>query len=415
MKIPLRLARRIILNAQQLDGRINPAKGKQRTAQIINHLGYVQIDTIAVIERAHHHTLWTRQPDYEPAMLDELQAEDRRVFEYWGHAASYIPMEDYRFYIPRMRSFPWGDGWIKKIYEKHKDVMEDVYRRIRTEGPLGSTDFKAPQNKKRGTWWDWKPAKTALELLMWRGDLMVTRRRNFTRIYDLTERVLPQDVDIRIPAPDDVARFRILRALQALGLATEREIADHLHISARARIPTVLEELLDTGEVIKLKVEGVDKAEYYAHEKTVGSASRFRKRRPSIYLISPFDSMIIQRNRIKQLFNFSYTLECYLPVAKRRFGYFTLPVLWGEKLVARLDPKADRKKKKLLIRNLVFEPGFDPGDGFMPAFAAKLKEFAVFNNCTDIVVEKISPFKLKSSLLKTLKIKKDKVSPSTQS
>ncbi|MBA7698532.1 hypothetical protein ES703_107210 [subsurface metagenome] len=190
-KISSALARRLPLHSQLLDGRTKLPKGKEGIAQAIEKLGYVQIDTIAVINRAHHHTLWTRRPDYSPAMLDELQAKDRRVFEYWGHAASYLPMKDYRYYIPRMRAFPWGDGWIKRMHERHKDVMKDVLERITKEGPLGSADFKAPDGKKRGAWWDWKPAKTALELLMWRGDLMVTERRNFQRIYDLTERVLP--------------------------------------------------------------------------------------------------------------------------------------------------------------------------------------------------------------------------------
>lgn len=402
-KISLAVARRLALYNQLLDGQEKLPKGKEGVARVIEKLGYVQIDTIAVIERAHHHTLWTRVPSYKQEMLDELLAKDRRVFEYWGHAASYLPMSDYRYYIPRMRAFPWGDGWIKRMYENHKDVMKDVLARIRKEGPLGSVDFKGHDGKKRGAWWDWKPAKTALELLMWRGDLMVTERRNFQRIYDLTERVLPSNIDTTVPDSAEVARFRVQRALYAHGIVTQRDILDYLHISSKEKVPDALDEMVESGEVIQVEIKGLEGANHYINRDVLENASRLRKRKPCLHLLSPFDSMIIHRYRIEQLFDFSYALECYTPPAKRKYGYFCLPILWGEEFIGRLDPKADRKQKTLIVRNIVFEPEFKDYEGVLPPLAEKLKALAAFNDCDKVQIERTVPGKIRTPLNKALR------------
>jgi uncharacterized protein YcaQ len=402
IKISWALAKRLALHSQLLDGRTKLPKGKEGVARAIEHLGYVQIDTIAIINRAHHHTLWTRLLDYRPEMLLELQAKDRRVFEYWGHAASYLPTSEYRFYIPMMRSFPWGEGWIKRMYENHRDVMKDVLERVSREGPLGSLDFKAPDGKRRGAWWDWKPAKTALELLLWRGDLMVTERRNFQRIYDLTERVLPEGTDTRLPDSNEVARFRARKALSAHGIATQRDILDHLHTSSSDRIPHALTEMIEANEVIPLKIKGRGETEYYALSEVLEKSSGMRKLKPALHLVSPFDSAIIHRPRIEGLFGFSYSLECYTPPRKRKYGYFCLPILWGEEFIGRLDPKADRKRKTFVVRNLIFEPGFNDYDAIIPALAEKLKALAAFNECNEARIERTMPDKVKTPLNKAL-------------
>ena len=200
MRISLPKARRLAIHAQGLGGRWKLPKGKEGAAQAVERLGYVQVDTIAVVQRAHHHTLWARCPDYTPAMLGELQAKDRRVFEYWANAASYVPMADYRYYVPRMRAAATRhSAWY--LSDEGRKLRDHVRDRIRAEGPLGSADFKAPEGRKRGSWWDWKPAKQALEWLFDMGELMVTQRRHFHRIYDLTERVLPSCIDTAPPSP----------------------------------------------------------------------------------------------------------------------------------------------------------------------------------------------------------------------
>ncbi len=418
-RLSLKQVRSLNIASQRLNNQ-KPARGKDGVLEIVEHLGYIQIDTISVIERAHHHVLWTRVPDYKPAMLHELQAKERRVFEYWGHAASYLPMKDYRFYLERMRSFPQGwNYWTAELFEKSRGVMVQVLERIRKEGPLGSADFENPKGEKRGTWWDWKPAKAALEMLFWKGDLMVTERRNFQRIYDLTERVLPSWADTRIPDKGEVGRFLVTRALKTGGIATAREIRDHIHLADQKMIDDAIRELLDAGEVVEVEVEGLDGKEYYSLRKNVedswkeegkrGAArcapgERRAKRARRAYLLSPFDNLVIQRARIKRLFGFDYQLECYVPQNKRKHGYFMLPILWGEELVGKLDPKAERKDGVLVVRNVVFEKEFKDFDALVPELAKGIRDLATFNGLDRVRVEKTSPARLRTALNKSLSL-----------
>ena len=388
-------ARRCALNAQLLDGRTKLARGKEGVAQAVEKLGYVQIDTISVVERAHHHTLWTRCSDYEKAMLDELMAKDRRVFEYWGHGASYLPISDYRYYLPRKRAFPWNQ-WERRGLEKHGTLMTQVLERIRHEGPLASKDFASQPGKKRGSWWDWKETKVALELLFWRGDLMIAERRNFQRVYDLTERVLPSGVDTRLPNNEELGRFFVRRALSSHGIGTEREIHEHIHAVSKEVTARALRDLLDAGELLRVDVAGDEGREYYGLPSRLEQAARLRKKKPRLHVLSPFDNLIIQRERTKRLFGFDYALECYVPAAKRTHGYFALPLLWGERFVGRLDAKADRKQKRLLVRNLFFEQGMREAEALLPDLVRKLMELARFAGCVNVDVERTSPRKARA-------------------
>jgi uncharacterized protein YcaQ len=401
LKISIKAARRLALNCQLLDGRTKTHQGKEGIARIIEKLGYIQVDTIAVIERAHHHTLWTRCPGYAPEVLDELQAKDRRVFEYWGHAHSYLPMSDYRYYIPLMRRFENPrNNWIRQLQAKYGHLMEPVLKRVRDEGPLSSKDFEADPKSKRRLWWSRKPAKIALELLFWRGDLMISERRNFERVYDLTERVLPGDIDTSPPDGRELGRFLVWRALSAYGIAGGKEIREHLNIADKESVEKGLDDLIDSGEVTAVKIDGDENSDYYGSADCIERASRMRKKKSGIFILSPFDNLIIQRDRTLRIFGFDYALECYTPPSKRKFGYYILPVLWGEEFSARLDPKADRKRKVFLIRKLLFEPEFDDYDRFLPAFAGKLKELARFNQCDKIKIEKVYPVKYKGETIR---------------
>ena len=392
MKVSQSAARRIAIHAQLLDGRAKLPRGKEGVAQAIERLGYVQIDTIAVVERAHHHTLWNRRPDYHPDMLHELQAVDRRVFEYWGRQASVLPMSDYRFYLPRMRRFADSQGrWARAVRARAGPLLGPIRERIQREGPLTSADFKPPPGGRRGSWWDWKPAKSALELLFWRGELMITERRNFTRVYDLTERVLPDGVDTREPDNAELGRFLVRRALSAYGIAREREIADHLHAADRDAIASALSELVEAGEVIRVGVAGDTGGDCFALGREVDRLRRLRRRRPRLFILSPFDNLVIQRDRIARLFDFHYTLECYLPAAKRKYGYFTLPILWDERLVGRLDPKAERAAGVLVVRKLLLEPGAELGSEFFRRLAEGLWRLARFNGCERVKLGRTSP------------------------
>ncbi|MBL7128236.1 MAG: YcaQ family DNA glycosylase [Ignavibacteria bacterium] len=403
IRISPEIARSIALKAQLLDGGTKLPKGKEGVVQTIENLGYVQIDTINIIERAHNHTLWTRRPDYKPEMLHELQSKDRRVFEYWGHAASYLPTTDYRYYIPMMRSFADPKSkWVQGRLKKFGHLMDPILERIRNEGALASRDFETLTDKSRGTWWDWRPAKVALELLFWKGELMITERRNFQRVYDLTERVLPAHTDTNIPGDDKMGRFFVSRALSAYGVATEKEICNHIHAAGKKIIINAIQDFIDSGEVMPVKIVGDDKSDYYAFSEVMEKSIRVKRKNSALHLLSPFDNLIIQRDRIKRLFDFDYALECYVPKGKRKLGYFVLPILWGDKFVGRLDSKADRKKKVLAIKSLGFEKGFKDFEKLLPPLTDKLKDFARFNKCESIELEKVLPVKVKSELKRQL-------------
>jgi uncharacterized protein YcaQ len=426
--ISQKTARRLALHTQLLDGKTRIKKGKDGVAQAISHLGYVQIDTISVIERAHHHTLWTRVPGYEPKHLHEALAIDRTIFEYWGHAASYLPIKDYRFYLPMMRSFydpknSWFRGW----GEKYGSYLEPVLKRIREEGPKAARDFENPSGKRKGpwwdstnhppiladsiglsqqvrsTWWDWKPAKAALEMLFWRGELMIRERRGFERIYDLIERVLPEGTATRMPEPGELGRFIVQRALAALGIANEKEIRDYIRIGDKNLIANSLKEMLASTEIVPLAVEDTSGA-FYAMPDVLAKASGLQAGSPRVRLLNPFDNLVISRSRLKQRFDFDYTLECYVPKEKRCNGYFVLPILFDENIVGRLDPKADRKAKTFLVRQLVIDSRFQDADRLIPELGRAICDLARFNGCARVVLEKVQPRKIMALLKKTLKV-----------
>ncbi len=397
-KVSLADARRLALRCQLLDGQTVLPTGKEGVAEAIERLGYVQIDTIAVVNRAHHHSLWTRCPDYDPGMLHDLQAVDRRVFEYWAHAMAYLPISDYRYFVPQMnRIREQGPPWMRDWRKKHADVIDAVLERIRAEGPLTSKDFEPPPGTKRGTWWDWKPAKRGLELLFWQGDLMIAERRNFEKVYDLTERVLPPGVDATPPSDEECGRFQVRRALQALGIARDREIRGFVKAVDGPVLRRALADLIEAGDVVPVELEGaVGRACYALVERL--DATLDDPAEPRVRILSPFDGLIIQRDRTEWLFDFEYALECYLPEAKRRYGYFVLPILFGDRLVGRLDPKADRKAGTFLIRKLWLEPWFEATDGFLERLAVSLVRFAGFNDCGSVQVERASPAKLRGAV-----------------
>jgi uncharacterized protein len=393
-------ARRMAVHAQLLDGAAHRT-GKEGTAQAIEHLGYVQIDTIAVVERAHHHILWSRCADYSPSFLHDLVAVDRRVFEYWAHAMALLPMSDYRFYIPRMhRHRSSNRAWLSEWKKEHGHILDHVLRRIRNEGPLTSKDFQVPLDAKRGTWWDWKPAKSALEILFWQGDLMISERDGFQKVYDLTERVLPPDTDTRLPTRDELGRFHVRRALAGLGVAQAREIRDAFHVADRDLIAETLQTLEQEGVVVALTVEGQNSV-YYALRDTLESVPSAVSR--TVHILSPFDNLTIQRDRLSRLFQFEYTIECYVPETKRKFGYFVLPILWQDRLIGRLDAKADRRAETLSIKKLMFETGFQAFEDALPALSDTLARFAQFNGCDTIESDVIVPSGHKRALKNLLK------------
>ncbi len=392
-------ARDFFLKRQLLSGS-SLAKGKAGAMRIIDKLGYLQIDTINVVERSHHLVLWSRLPGYRQDYLHQLQARDRRIFEYWAHAASFIPIKDYRFYLPTIRRKPKPGSWFDRWTKRHPTLIKDVYKRIKRDGPLTPSDFGDVDNRKRGTWWDWKPAKAALEVLFWRGDLMIKERRNFQRVYDLTERVLPKDLDTTLPNEDQEKNFFIRRALHAMGVATIQDINRYIGISGR--LNKWLNHLLKTGDVNEVRIEGLTRP-YYVLTSDYQSISRRKSEKDRhARFISPFDNLIILRDRTEALFDFKYSLECYVPKNKRKFGYFCLPLLWRNRLVGRIDPKADRQRRVLVVNNLYLDDMIDEYSSFLHALADRLNDFARFNKCDHVELSKNIPAKTKHRIISNL-------------
>lgn len=395
IKVRVDQARNFVVQRQLLNNPELPI-GKTGTLRVIDRLGYIQIDTINVVERSHHLVLYTRNPDYKHNHLHELQATDKKIFEYWAHAASFIPMKDYRFYLRAIEKKPKKKSWLATWICTHRRLIKKVKERIIKEGPLTSADFADIANRKRGTWWDWKPAKMALEVLFWRGHLMVKERRNFQRVYDLTERVLPENLDITKPSEKEEKKFFIRRALSAMGVASTKEINDYIGVSGK--LNAWIETMVKSGEIVKIEINGLEKT-YYARTEDLPELQRESWEDDShVRLLSPFDNAIILRTRTNDLFDFRYALECYVPKHKRKYGYFCLPILWRNQLVGRIDPKADRHNKTLIIHNLHLEDKRLHDSAFIPAFSNALKSFACFNMCEKIQFNKNIPRTIRRSI-----------------
>lgn len=374
-------ARKLVLLSQRLPPAKQSGSAVAATLSAVEHLGYIQIDAISVIQRAHHHTLWNRNPRYVSGQLDELIA-DKKVFEYWSHAAAYLPMRDYRFSLPRKQALSSGE--LQHWYKRDERMMALVLERIAAEGPLMAKDFEY-SGKKVGEW-KTKPAKRALEYLFMQGDLMAPYRANFHKVYDLTERVLPSEVDASLPTQDEYARYLISRYLRANGLGLPAEIA-YLLKGLKPLVASTLDEMVSNGELIQVHAAGTT---YYALPASLELLSK-PLARSKLKILSPFDNLVIQRKRMTTLFGFDYLIECYLPEAKREYGYFSLPILWDGALVARIDCKAERSESLLHIQHLALEPGVVNADDFLEALCKELKSFLQFNQCNKLRLHRTSP------------------------
>jgi hypothetical protein len=391
-----------LAHARQLALRsLAPAFQPRSVLEVVRGLGYVQIDTISVIERAHHHVLWTRLPTYDATQLAHAQGDARQIVEYWSHAAAYLPMEDYRFCLPRMAAYRrHRDEW----FQAHRRLTQQILRRIRAEGPLRAADFEAEPGHRSGPWWDWKPAKLALERLFHAGRLLVSHRRGFQKYFDLVERVLPPHLNTKVPSSLEYGAHLVLRTLECHGLATEAELT-YQKPHARAAIRQALAAMTESGTLLAVKVERWP-AVYFVrsdHLQQFQTAPADAATTAAVVcLLSPFDNVIIQRKRLQQLFGFDYQIECYVPAPKRMYGYFCLPILWGERFVGRLDPKAHRAAGRLELRALYLDGELQRNTDFLAALAQALQTFAAFNNCSSIAFPDHVSTLLHADALRTL-------------
>ena len=370
-------ARNIILRQQALAG------FNDSVPALINHLGYVQIDSIYVVERAHNHILWSRCAEFTPDHLSSLHGKEKAVFEYWAHAMSYLPMSDYRFSLPLMQQFRERED-CRQILSAHKKLVKEIRNRIKAEGPVSASDFEAPADFKGGGWWERKPAKQILEVLYWQGDLMISHRKNFKRYYDLTERVI-SDVEEKLvtsmPSPEEIHHHHLMRVFRTLGVANKADLL--WFVKDKSTATRVLNEMISAGTVRAITLANLA-GNYYALNSVLESNFSAHAEQ-KVHILSPFDNLMIRRDFVKRLFDFAYVFECYVPQANRRFGYFSCPILAGTDLIGTIDAKADRARKELIVKNLHL-PSLSKS-GWTDALARRIKDFASFNGCASVRME----------------------------
>jgi len=376
--LSLKEAQKAILLSQGIHNEHKLGKGKSASNKVIKALNYVQIDSISVVERAHHHSIWNRAENYQPAHIEQL-LEDKQIFEYWSHAAAYLPMADYRFSLPRKNVIANGDSHWFKVDKKD---MAAVLDRIKVDGPLRAKDFNDPRKTKNG-WWDWKPAKKALEQLFMEGELMAVKRQGFQKVYDLTERVLPSNIDTSTPSEAEYFQHLVVNYLNANALGTTEQIT-YLLKGLKAPVKKYCQQMVEQGLLITVTVNN----QTYFALPSINKLLKQKLTRKKVKILSPFDNLLIQRKRIKTLFDYDYQIECYVPAAKRKVGYFSLPLLWGSKFSGRMDVKMDRKFGILNILNLHLET--DNADEFIVDLKSTLDKFLAFNKGSAINVVKIS-------------------------
>ncbi len=396
---PLAALRAAVLHAQRLTAPLETTTVPTPDAfvETVESLGFVQVDTLYVVNRAHYLTLWARLGSYD---LDDfhrlIYAGGRnRLYEGWGHAACILPLAHYRYHRwrtdPRLSFNPTFEGWWRK--KKNQELAAQTLARIRAEGGLRVGDF-AYDGPQKGTWYDWKPPKMALEALFARGDLMVADRVNFHRVYDVTERVLPAWVDTTPVDPDAGRRFCLELAARALGVFEARDLTFYAYMRATpAR--SLVKALRDDGVLVEIRGETTNGVQtWLVHRDNLpllerAAAGEIRPARTTF--LAPFDSLFWAGDRDQKLWGFNQVLECYKPADQRVYGYFCLPILHRDRLVGRFDPKLDRQAGVLQLKALHLEPGVEPDEDLVAAVAAAMRDFMAWHGAQGLEIERSDP------------------------
>jgi uncharacterized protein YcaQ len=350
-------ARRVALGATGLAGaRPDAAAGARQLRAMVERLGVVQIDSVNVLQRAHYLPGFSRLGPYPVEALDRLaHYAPRRLFEYWGHEASLLPVRlqpHLRWRMDRAAHDAWGG--MRRVQEERPELVARVLEHVRERGPISASEIAAEEEadvpRRTGPWWDWSEVKRAIEFLFWSGQVTSARRRGFERLYDVPERVIPKAVlDTPTPPVDEAQRELVRTAARAFGVATERDLRDYFRLpvaEARARVA----ELAEAGELMPVAVDGWRETAYLHRDATIPRRAR------AAALVGPFDPLIWERPRVERLFGFRYRIEIYVPAPQRVHGYYVLPFLLGDALVARVDLKADRQAGALLVQAAHAEP-----------------------------------------------------------
>ena len=375
-RIPLSLsktaARRIWLRAQRLDEWEPFGDGPEATRAAIEHLGYLQIDTIHVIERCHHHILWSRIPGYRREHLHQAQTLDKSVFEYWTHALSFLPTRDFRFFLPEMkRQRQSPKSWFASV---SKEDLQKVITLVRRDGALSIRDIEDDVLvEKDHPWASRKPSKRALQLAFFSGELTVSERSGMVKRYELMDRHFGWNAKPKPATERQVLDYSIQRALRSQGLVSLDSIC-YLDAKRKAATRAMIETRVRRGELVPVRLEGAEKLEHWAEPQTLDAV--FPPEGGRVHLLSPFDPLIIQRKRLELMFGYDHRFEAYVPREKRVMGYFALPILVDDQIVAAIDLKADRENKVLRIQQWTWVGNGD--ERHKPRIEAELHRFEQF-------------------------------------
>jgi uncharacterized protein len=344
--VATRLARRVWLAAQRLETREPFGSGAQAVADAVDHLGYVQIDTINVIERCHHHILFSRIPTYKRADLAQAQSIDKSVFEYWTHALAYVPSADYRFFIETMRAFRRSPGrWFSTVKPAE---LRKVMRLIKRDGAITLRDIDDDElREKEHLWASRKPSKRALQFAFSMGQLVVSARQGMLKSFELTDRHFGWDAPPKAASATEVTAYRLDRALRSQGIVSLDSIC-HLDAPRKAAVAKLIGQRVRKGELVEVALDSADKQQHWVRADVLETSSEVDSE--LVHILSPFDPLIIQRKRTKLFFDYDHLFEAYVPKHKRVLGYFALPVVVGDEIVAALDLKTDRQNRKLLVQ-----------------------------------------------------------------
>lgn len=381
--------RGLMVAAQGLQQCSSSPATKVDVLQMIRQMQVLQIDTIHVVARSPYLVLWSRLGDFEPGWLDELLAEGN-LFEYWAHAMCFIPSEDYPLYRRRMldaiQKELWPVKWAAKWLQEHSTAVERVRTHLHENGAVRSAEF---ENKDHiaGGWWNWKEEKDALASLHLIGEVMIARRQHFQRVYELRERILPDWDDGLAPPLEAVLETFVLNSVKALGVTKAAWIADYFRLPKKVAQP-VINTLAKGGHLRAVEVEGWNVPGYFHpdYQDAIDAAAQGQIPISRTTLLSPFDPMVWDRARAQDLFNFTYQIECYTPAPKRIYGYFTLPILYQNRLIGRLDPKAHRKEGVFEVKALHLEPGVVIDDALVDELQSALHACAAWHKTPQVIV-----------------------------
>ncbi|NHB58423.1 winged helix-turn-helix domain-containing protein [Acinetobacter sp. 194] len=349
-------------------------QGIKETLSVIEHLGYVQIDTISVVERAHHHVLWNRVDHYQKNHLNTL-LENKKIFEYWFHAASYIPLRDYRYALRQMNSVKRGET--KYFNRGDQFLMKEILARAKAEGEIRSRDFILQNEKSEKSWWKSGVVKNTIEQLYMQGDLMVCNRVGVEKVYALTEDYLSSSIDLTEPSLEEYAYYLYDTVKRSQGVFTWKQL---LHLKTGTALKKAMQNIIDEQIDAKI-IQQINLASGNSVFVDLDGLNQINTTQKEVKILSPFDNLVIHRDRLASLFNFEYRLECYVKPEKRKYGYFCLPILYGTDIVAKIDCKAHREKGILEIIHFHLQAVIHNKADFIQLMILELERFAEFNHC----------------------------------